>query len=54
LFGSRSEKLSRQLDHLELQLEEMETSHAALLSGQYRWFLARAVPLREEEDGHPP
>ena len=36
LFGSRSEKLSRQLDQLELQLEEMETIHAALASAPAR------------------
>jgi transposase len=32
LFGRKSEKLSLQLDQLELQLEEMETVHAALAS----------------------
>jgi transposase len=32
LFGRKSEKLSLQLDQLELQLEEMEAVHAALAS----------------------
>jgi hypothetical protein len=32
LFGRKSEKLSLQLDQLELQLEEMEAIHAALAS----------------------
>jgi len=32
LFGRKSEKLSIQLDQLELQLEEMEVVHAALAS----------------------
>ena len=57
LFGSRSEKLSRQLDQLELQLEEMEISHTALASAPAREAQsdsAAAKPARKPLPDHLP
>ena len=55
LFGNRSEKLSRELDQLELQLEEMETSHTALVSAPARAAQSEgAKPARKPLPEHLP